>query len=326
MFVGAVLALCLVDAKNVVRKDGSKVILMKNPTWKSEFIGLYQTLKQAPYVVLLFPMFFSSNWFYTYQFNGMNGAHFNTRTGALNNTLYWIMQIVGAFCFGYALDLPVRRTLRAKACLITLFCTTLGVWGGGWAWQSQQDLRAIVDAGGDAYEHVDWLDSGYIGPMFLYMFYGFYDASWQTAVYWYAYLSSLPLLVLEHLTNYCRFMGALSNSGRKTANFAGFYKGIQSAGAAICWSIDARKTEYNNQFFSCWGLLLFSLVCASPVIWCKIKDTVPIEEDLKGTDETVQDVMPDTSFNHHGMTADDTELNTTQLDHTELENSKISNV
>lgn len=30
----------------------------------------------------------------------------------------------------------------------------------------------------------DWTTSGYAGPMFLYMFYGFYDASWQTCVYW----------------------------------------------------------------------------------------------------------------------------------------------
>ena len=33
---------------------------------------------------------------------------------------------------------------------------------------------------------VDWTDGGrrYIGPMFLYFFYGFYDAVWQTCIYW----------------------------------------------------------------------------------------------------------------------------------------------
>ena len=30
-------------------------------------------------------------------------------------------------------------------------------------------------------------------------------------------------------------MGSLSNNSRKLANFAGFYKGIQSAGAAGMW-------------------------------------------------------------------------------------------
>ena len=85
-------------------------------------------------------------------------------------------------------------------------------------------------------------------------------------------------------------MGALTNNGRKLANFAGFYKGIQSAGAAIMWSMDGDKLPYFNMFGSCWGLLAGSLLFALPVIWLKIKDTVTVEEDLKFSDETAQDV------------------------------------
>jgi hypothetical protein len=33
-------------------------------------------------------------------------------------------------------------------------------------------------------------------------------------------------------------MGTISNNSRKLANFAGFYKGIQSAGVAIIWRMD----------------------------------------------------------------------------------------
>jgi hypothetical protein len=88
-------------------------------------------------------------------------------------------------------------------------------------------------------------------------------------------------------------MGALSNSGRKTANFAGFYKGIQSAGAAIFWAIDSRsETTYMAEFASSWGLLAGALVFASPVIFLKIKDHVTVEEDLKFSDETLEDVLP----------------------------------
>jgi len=43
-------------------------------------------------------------------------------------------------------------------------------------------------------------------------------------------------------------MGALSNSGRKAANLAGFYKGIQSAGAAVFWRLDGLKKPYNTMF------------------------------------------------------------------------------
>ncbi len=88
-------------------------------------------------------------------------------------------------------------------------------------------------------------------------------------------------------------MGALSNSGRKTANFAGFYKGIQSAGAAIFWAIDSKpNVTYMAEFACSWGLLAGSLLIASPVIFLKIKDHVTVEEDLTFSDETIADVLP----------------------------------
>ena len=127
MFLGALLAWFLVDASRIIRVDGSHVILMKHSTWQSEIYGLWEVLMSDTYVVLLFPMFFASNWFYTYQFNDVNLARFNIRTRALNNTLYWLSQILGAYIFGYALDIPsVRRSVRAKAALLALFAITMG--------------------------------------------------------------------------------------------------------------------------------------------------------------------------------------------------------
>lgn len=182
-FLGAVLAWSLVDARNVQRVDGSHVVLMKHPTWQSELLGLWETLRTDSWIVFLFPMFFASNWFYTYQFNGVNLARFNVRTRALNNVLYWTSQIIGAYVFGYALDMSkVRRTTRAKAAWVVMFVITMAIWGGGYAWQKQY-TRAEVSA--EDFVPEDWTTSGYVGPMFLYMFYGFYDAAWQTCVYWY---------------------------------------------------------------------------------------------------------------------------------------------
>jgi hypothetical protein len=40
---------------------------MKNPSWITEFKGLYETLKNEWWIIFLFPFFFSSNIFYTYQ-------------------------------------------------------------------------------------------------------------------------------------------------------------------------------------------------------------------------------------------------------------------
>lgn len=89
-------------------------------------------------------------------------------------------------------------------------------------------------------------------------------------------------------------MGSLSNNSRKLANFAGFYKGIQSAGAAVAWRIDGMSNapEYMNIFASCWGLLCGSLLFALPVIWTKVLDHVDEETDLAFSDETIAGVHP----------------------------------
>ena len=87
-------------------------------------------------------------------------------------------------------------------------------------------------------------------------------------------------------------MGALGNSGRKLANVAGFYKGLQSAGAAVMWSLDNDETSYMAEYASNWGLLAGALLFAAPVVFMRIKDTVSIEEDLQDVDETIEDVLP----------------------------------
>ncbi|KAF5646630.1 DUF895 domain protein [Fusarium tjaetaba] len=274
MAIGAILALMICDADKIVREDNTKVIVMKNPSWSTEIKGLWETLSHTPWVVLLFPMFFSSNIFYTYQNVNMNLAQFNVRTRALNNLLYWLAQIFGALIVGYALDASsVRRSVRAKISLVVLFVLTFAIWGGGYAWQKDQRPREIAMNPANEDDKIDWDDGAhkFLAPMFLYFFYGFFDAAWQTCIYWY--------------------MGALSNSGRKTANFAGFYKGIQSAGAAIFWRLDGLGKPFDTIFAATWACLGASLVIAAPVIFMKIQDSVSIEEDLKFSDEKIEDVI-----------------------------------
>lgn len=87
-------------------------------------------------------------------------------------------------------------------------------------------------------------------------------------------------------------MGSLGNSGRKLANLAGFYKGLQSAGSAVVWNMDRVKTPYMDELASNWGLLAGSILIAAPVFLFKIKDHISIEEDLADVNETAEDVLP----------------------------------
>ncbi|KAJ5352608.1 major facilitator superfamily domain-containing protein [Penicillium brevicompactum] len=261
--LGLALSAFLCNPSLVRREDGSQIILMKNPTWKTEIKGLFHTLRTDWYIVFLFPMFFASNWFYTYHFQGVNLPVFNIRTRALNSVLYFGAQMVGASIFGTMLDNKRwRRSMRARGAAVVLFLLTMGIWSGGYEFQKTY-TREQMEAHPEL--KLDWTSSGYIGPMFLYIAYGIYDSAWQTYCYW--------------------LMGAMTNNSRKLAIFAGFYKGMQSAGAAIAPQLDAKRVSYMAQMLTCWGLLAFSLLFASPIIWTRTMDHSDIDEDLKFSDE-----------------------------------------
>ena len=104
---------------------------------------------------------------------------------------------------------------------------------------------------------------------------------WQTYAYW--------------------LMGALSNDPRKLAYFAGFYKGIQSAGAAVVWRMDAVKYSFESlyvhdrlmgseaeclliethfRFGSSWGLCAAGMIFALPVLYWKVQDTELTDADF----------------------------------------------
>jgi len=227
---------------------------------RSELKSLFETLKSDYYIALLFPMFWASNWIYTYQFNDMNANYFNIRTRAFNNFCYWLSEIFGSLMFGTFLDWSqFSRRTRGLAGWCLLFILVNAIWGGG--------LAFVLKIGRDIPSpRQDIFGPGYIGNLFLYMFYGFLDSTWQTYSYW--------------------LMGALSNEPRKLAYFAGFYKSLQSAGAAVVWRIDALKAPYIAIFGSSWGLCGVGLIFAFPIVCKKVVETNVHTEDFV----TAQDV------------------------------------
>jgi hypothetical protein len=50
-----------------------------------------------------------------------------------------------------------------------------------------------------------------------------------------------------------------------------------------------------TEFASCWGLLVGSMLVASPVIFFKVKETTAVEDDLQFSDETAADVLGGTT-------------------------------
>ncbi|UPL02754.1 hypothetical protein LCI18_013688 [Fusarium solani-melongenae] len=264
MCFGVLTGFLLVNTSKVIRPDGTRVELPAQPSWKSELIGLWRTLQTDTFIVFLFPMFFCSNWFYTYQFNDFNLARFNIRTRSLNNVIYWTMQILGSFLFGSALDWErFSRPTRAGASWVVLFLLTMATWGGGLKHQigfERDDVKPEQD------DRIDWSDSGFGALFVLYMSWGFFDAAWQTCIYWY--------------------MGALSNSPRKFT------------GNAIAWRLDTLLVSYTAMFGLAWGLPVFGLFCSIPIVFWKIKEHSPSEGAV--VEDQTEDVSGGMDKSIHG--------------------------
>ncbi|KAG1762774.1 MFS general substrate transporter [Suillus occidentalis] len=242
--IGVFLPLLMVNPDKMIRTDGTRVNLISHPSWKTEFFSLFVALKTDPWIILLFPMFIASNYFYTWQFNDYNGAIFTIRARGLNNFMYWSSQIFGSIFIGYfVLDQKkVRRRVRAFYGWTLVFFMVFVVHV--WAYFYQKTYTRAEEAAPGAYK-IDILDKNYAAHVWLMIFYGFLDSMWQTYAYW--------------------LMGAMSNDPAKLAVFTGFYKSLQSAGAACVWAADGASASYMNIFLSTWCLTVAGMIFAAPM-------------------------------------------------------------
>ncbi|KAF9552988.1 MFS general substrate transporter [Agrocybe pediades] len=255
--IGVFIPLTMADPEKMIRTDGTKVTTPRHPSWKVELYGLWITLLTDPMVLLLFPMFFASNWFYTWQFNEYNDVLFNIRARSLNNLVYWLSQIVGSIAIGLLLDQKaISRRIRAFGGWTILFGMVFVVHI--WAFFYQKHYTRATNPP-DSPDKLDISSHGYAGRIMLYIFCGLLDAMWQTTAYW--------------------LMGAMSNDPAKLAHFTGFYKSIQSAGAAGAWRADGVKVPFMNLFLSTWVLLASGLVFALPMIHLRVKETTDLADE-----------------------------------------------
>ncbi|TEB26295.1 DUF895 domain membrane protein [Coprinellus micaceus] len=258
--IGVAIPLLMIDPAKMVRTDGTRVTTSRHPSWKSELYGLYLVLRNDPWIFLLVPMFFASNWFYTWQFNVYNGYMFDIKARSLNNFLYWIAQIIGSIIMGFILDQKkIRRTTRAYVGWAILF---VAVWFIHiWSFFYQKDLVRPADPENDPFVKISIHTPGYAAKIILYFFFGMVDAIWQITAYW--------------------LMGAMSNDPAKLAHMSGIYKALQSAGAAVAWRADAVGVSYSSLFISTWVLLIGGMILVLPMIYLRVKDhTEPEDETL----------------------------------------------
>ncbi|KAI9475922.1 MAG: major facilitator superfamily domain-containing protein [Benjaminiella poitrasii] len=243
MLVGVVFSLTLANPASVVRADGTSIVVPKAADWKTELKNAMKVWKEWRMLALI-PAFLASNWFYAYQFK-INSIYFDPSTRALNDLLYWGMQVIGSGLIGYLLDLHMlKRRKRGLIALAILFVVLNAIWAGGFAFQLSFDS--------DYADPIHWTNKRFGGPFVLFIFYGFSDSIYQTYLYW--------------------LMGAMTNDPALLARYAGFYKAVQSAGAAVAFGIDASAIRLRWECLICWILVFISF----PLIFLvanKVTDT-----------------------------------------------------
>lgn len=266
MMSGALGGILLTPSAKVIREDGAPVVFEKAKSAKEEIMGALRVVKDRT-MLLLTLLFLASNWCYPYQFNGVNGSIFTVRTRGLNTALYWGFEMLGFYTIGRFLDRKNKSVRRrayqglamAFTCLNVAFFLEAFVqykWDDG-LW----DKHRIPETGkwSDPFEgrKVDMTDSSRAAfPMLTYVLYGISDAMIQTYAYWH--------------------MGAAAGDDPSlAARYAGYYKGVQSIGAAIPWLLDL-LVPYEPQFWICWSLFWV----AFPFIIISFRD-LPAEETTK---------------------------------------------
>ncbi|KAL4738522.1 major facilitator superfamily domain-containing protein [Aspergillus similis] len=261
-------AVRLEELQQLARTQTAEVETEK-PNWRSTLHLAARTILDWR-VLCMLPLFFCANVFYSYQQNVVNGMTFNIRTRSLNSALYWLAQMLGGLVMGLILDIPVlTRPARARAGWLFLAVTGLAIWGGGYAFEKWSRDRLAHGLKQD----IDYTQGTVsTGPIFLYIFYGAFDAFWQSYCYW--------------------LMGARSNEPAVAAVLVGAYKTFQSTGGAMAWRINALHKPAMTQFAMDWGLCMGSLVVAIPAVLAVTStSTVDVDEDARAGERGEEKTM-----------------------------------
>ena len=267
MLVGWGLGVFICSPRRIRLAQLHAAVEREKHSWKATIEIAVRTMASWR-VFCMLPLFFSANVFYSYQQNQVNGMTFDIRTRSLNGALYWIAQMVGGLLIGVILDLPfLSRPMRARVGWVVLLTTGMAIWGGGYAFQKWQDRRLAAGFKQD----IDYTQGSVsTGPIFLYIFYGAYDALWQGFCYW--------------------LIGTESNSTSRAAILVGAYKTFQATGGAMAWRINALHKSPMTQLGMNWGLSIGALVIVLPTVWTVTTATIEKPVRDQDLDSKIQDV------------------------------------
>ena len=209
----------LVQPSKVRRADGTAIAIFHNPTWKEEFLGVREVLREWRVRLMCIVMF--SCELPLAIIPSMNGAYFNLRTRAMNPIIFYLLALPSTWIVTYLTDKSAKdRKTRGIYAVTWVSFLVLGCWIPFISWISVSNTFKNPPTGG-----VDWTDTEHFaGPFVIYLLFGILFTCHQLVGMW--------------------VLGTFSNDPRVAAIYGGLWKGIAGLGLAVFFGIAAAKVPF----------------------------------------------------------------------------------
>ncbi|KAI0896316.1 MFS general substrate transporter [Annulohypoxylon nitens] len=161
--------------ENVVRSDGTRILVLEKLSFKQEFKLIRFTMSSR--LILLSALWAIWSFFYSGTWSTYLATYFTTRSRALSSLISPFFCIVGCFGLGFILDIKsLSQRRRAQLGLFTVVILNLGVY----IWSIVMQVKFNVHTPGK----IDWDDSLYATSFLPYFFVQTTGPLSQSYMYW----------------------------------------------------------------------------------------------------------------------------------------------
>ena len=207
MCTGPFWALMLSPTKKVWRKDGSRIVIRKEPTVGAELRALV-TLLRTKRVALLIPAFFASYFFLGFLSTWLT-VYFTVRARAFSSFVTNWAGVMSSYMIGYLLD---RQHINVRTRAKIGFASIIVILLGNWIWVAVMLHKYDSMSKPPVW---DWFDNGFNVAYPIIWFWSFAGQAFQQFCYW--------------------TVGQLATDFSTLSRYCGILRCFEACGQAIAW-------------------------------------------------------------------------------------------
>ncbi|CAH0046681.1 unnamed protein product [Clonostachys solani] len=252
MCMGPFVAFLLSPTERVRRKDGSRILIHKEPTTKAEMKAVFSLLGTKR-MALLVPAFFVS-YFYLGFLSTWLTVYFTVRARAFSSFVTNWAGVMSSYMVGYLLDRQgINIRTRAKIAFSSILVVLLGTWT--WVTIMQDKYNKMNEP-----PVWDWFTDGFNKGYPIIWFWVFGGQAYQQFCYW--------------------VVGQLSNDIASLNRHCGILRAFEAMGQAIAWGMQSTNADHFVSMGLNFGLLLF---CIYPtwLVLSQLEENLVVMEDAE---------------------------------------------